>query len=355
MAIGSLTHFYIAFLSFSILIMLFLYVKEIRIGLVVAFFAIALIVALYVKLVVSPHSMWLINGSWIKNTPRWYKDQFKTAWATTFSKYTGLALLLCVAALLVSAYRAWSVDRTTTALGRVRLWLDRYKTLIFCCAVVVVMTCGAVVSSFVFEPSVTDRNLLVCSPFIWGACAALYDGGVARLHGRPRVLINAVLALIAIATASIVVYRTRPHNEPFRASAAWIAAVPTCRGQSIPVLSDSRAGLRGDFGGVLTRIYYQHYLSGTGGIVQFPAVKAEAGWLPAGVDSLLRRRLATGGCPVLAWNVHTEMGPEEATALAKSMSSRFGGRPIAVTTFYVHPYKLGRDRLSPAAYIIHGV
>ena len=348
--VGSLVHFYIAFLSLAACVVLFVLAPRRRVLMALTAISVIVVVGLYVKLVIVPHSQWLTNASWIKNNLHWYRQNLASAAFLTFSKFELLALLIC-AGCVVPAVLALGAGAAQANAGRLSQRLfEANRPLVFATAVVIVMFFGAVASCFLLEPSLTDRNFLVCSPFIWAACAGLYDAGVARIGRTPRLAATGALALLAILSATIVLHRPRQRNEDFRDSAAMVSSLQACRGQPIPVLSDSRAGLKPGFDQVLTGAYYDHYLPAGDPVVVLPAIRVETGWLSPGVDTLLRQRLAAGGCPVLAWSVHNEIGPAEAKQVAQDMSSRFGRR-VAVTTFYAQPFRLGHGKPTPSAYV----
>jgi len=99
-------------------------------------------------------------------------------------------------------------------------------------------------------------------------------------------------------------------HEPFRQSAAWIRSLPACRGETLPVVTtDSPSWYKPGYAELIYDSAYGYYLRGFATTELVFMRDLALGALPAGLKAELQRRLAGGGCPVIAWTAHN-MTPE---------------------------------------------
>lgn len=207
-----------------------------------------------------------------------------------------------------------------------------------------VFACGMAVS-YLVAPSLSDRNLLTASPFIWVLFAALYDATVATWRGRGAMIGVAIItALVAINLTSLP-GRLLARGEDWRLSAKYVAAQPGCADAEIPVVQPFVFGpdnpyfremARKDFFGW----YYQND-------------ERLSSWMPAEfggrapappLRELLTQRMANSGgadaCPVLAWAVHDVEGAD-AVHIAEDLARIDPARPVVIQE--INSYR--RDKL----------
>jgi hypothetical protein len=332
MMLGATLHFYFLFESLAALIVLGLYLKRLRIQLSLLGLVLLGEAGGYVVLVIRRFSQLTISGNWIPSTPSWYASQlFHAVLAAT--GVLGLIALAIAASALVLSWRAAPPDRSQP--GAIVDRLSRIDpALVLCAGVPVITFAGAVASSILFTPNFTDRNLLICSPFLWGLYAWLYDQGVLRAAVPARSAAQIALALLMLAASLVVSGRLVPRNEPFREAAAWIKTLPACQGRDILVVtSDEKKWAAPGFMEGIIAAETGHYLQ--------PFAKPQVGYmedvlagrLPTGLKPELQSRLAGDACPVLAWwprRVSLAQVPAVTAALAADIAQP--GQEVRIRT-----------------------
>ncbi|MBI3199784.1 MAG: hypothetical protein HYZ40_20160, partial [Rhodospirillales bacterium] len=311
MLVGSFVHFYLMYECLAVLIVLGFFCPRQRIVLIALAAVLLAVTGLYVKYVIEVFSQYSTTTNWIHGDPAWYASQLRTVVIYSFTKKALLALAICAGAfavqrlLVVRQIRfGWTVSLPPTAvaprpgfLALGRFPLDP-ETALFA-GVPLIVLAGGVASSLLLSPNFTDRNLLVCSPFLWAFSAKLYDGGVPGA-GRPvRTVANLALSAIMLWMAvTMVAGRAKPWNEPFRESADWIRSFPACRDRPILVINaQPRTWFKPGYSEVLYADFYGNYL----GDFAHPEVifieDIYAGKIPEDVREYLRWRIDGNGCP----------------------------------------------------------
>ncbi|WP_428681663.1 hypothetical protein [Reyranella sp.] len=197
-----------------------------------------LITAAYVVLFVASFSRNVVGNNWLQNNLSWYSDGIKYASIMAFGNIGRITIAFCVVVLLMRG-AGWR----GAALGKFP-----YEPVTTLTAIVpLLVLIGGISSSLLIAPNFLPRYLLVCSPFLWGLCARLYDALQSDDARAVRLGANIVLPVAVIAMAAIVADRLRPSSEsmlwsePFRISADWIRGQPDCRDQNVPVLNTDSA------------------------------------------------------------------------------------------------------------------
>lgn len=330
---GSFVHFYVLYECLAVLIVLWLLCPRQRLAL--AGFAVALSLSgwLYVKLVVARYSHNVLDRNWIVGDAAWYASELRSAFAFSVTGKALLAIALCLAvAIIVRPLRiaAW---RRSAPDPQVALFIG----------VPLVVLAGGLASSLLISPNFTARNLLVCSPFLWALGAKLYDGGVPQASLPLRRAANVALSALAVwMVVTMTSGRTRAWNEPFRQSAAWIASIPACRDQVIPVIStERREWLRSTSLEGVYRFAYARYLDGFADPRVTFLEDFGSRRLPDDLRQELRRRVDGAGCPVLAWAVH-RITPEELAGAGADLL-RMVGRADAGTVLRIKTFRDGQE------------
>jgi hypothetical protein len=315
MLAGTFVHFYLMYECVGVLLLLALLVPHRRSAFLLLAAVLLLSALAYVKLVIARFSQHSLDKNWIANGLDWYLVNLREALSLSFTHKGLLALSICLVGIGVylmhlpgTSRHCDRVGRTSPPRGvtisgrRIEIGADT----IFLIGVPVIVLAAGIVSSVLFAPNFTSRNLLICSPFLWALLAKGYDSGVVPLQGGLRKVGNLALSAIMLWMAStMAVERLRPHGEAFRASAQWIASQPACRGQVVLVLTgEHKDWLRSDTGSGFREAIYGRYL---GGFAQPEIVYVEdivARHLRPGLERMLQGRIDGVGCPVLAWTAH---------------------------------------------------
>jgi hypothetical protein len=302
---GSFTHFYVLYVSLSVLILLAFIGRRDRAVLAVAAIALVVAVELYVKLVIETHTRVSLDDNWYQNNLGWYLAVLRSCLDTTLGPQGLVAILLCLAAMLHG--RLGAPGRT----GAVHL--DRVT--LFLAGVPMLVLAGAIVSSTLLAPNFWDRNFLVVSPFFWALAARAYDGAMEKAKPALRLALASGLSLLVLSMASVAMARLpsgepRVPYEPFRQSAQWIQTLPTCRGQTLPVVTtDHPSWYKPGYAEMIYGSAYGRYLEGFAPTELVFSRDLARAMLPSSLMTELKHRLDGERCPVLAWSVHN-MTPE---------------------------------------------
>jgi hypothetical protein len=308
MIAASLVHFYMMFLSVAVLGVLFVIVPGRRI--IAAGLAILILLTgfLYTQEIIAHYSKYSLTENWVQNTVRWNAAQGVAALRQGVGRLSIIALVLCglLAILRLRSFSGAPYRLAAPSLQSLFGGLKSHGPLALCLAVPLLLVLEGIVSSSIVAPNVTDRNLLVCLPFVWALFAMLYDAAFAHSDGWRILLAEVVAASLVLAAGGIVVGRGLPRNEPFRESATWIKAIPACKGADIPVISASLAAWADSR--FTQRVFvnaYDHYLDGFAHPRVLTLEDVLAGRLPDDLKTELARRATGQGCPVLAWSAHS--------------------------------------------------
>ncbi|MCF8532087.1 MAG: hypothetical protein K9G48_03710 [Reyranella sp.] len=362
MLAGSFVHFYLMYECLAVLIVLAFFCPRQRILFMVLAGGLLVTTGLYVKLVIEVFSQYSTTTNWINGDLLWYAQQLHTAVNFSFTKKALLGLAVCAGVIAMQRFailgESWpgrevrdseSAARPAPFAGVLvvgRFPLDAQTALFV--GVPLIILAGGVSSSFLLAPNFTDRNLLVCSPFLWALSTKLYESGVPGARQPVRVVANLALSAIVLwMGVTMTAGRARQWNEPFREAADWIKTFPTCEGRPIPVINaQPRAWFKPGYSEILYADFYATYLDN----FAYPQVVFKEDVLghkiPDNMREYLEWRLDGNGCPILAWSIHLITG-EEFEAVAKALLKAVG-RPA---TDFVVQTKIVRDGLP--GYVLH--
>ena len=367
---GVFVHFYGLYEGLAVFGLLGLLRRERRWLALALLVALAAIAGAYIELVVRRWSPQANAPSWIENNYQWYARQLSSAIHLTVNKFGLVALAICLGAIAIALLsqraRMPAVTppptgdrRATEVVARSRSVLELGgpgATLILCVGVPLLVVLQGVIVSALVSPNLTDRNLLITSPFIWGAFASVFDAGVERLIPPLRSAAVVAVSLSLAAMATVVTGRTLPRNEPFRGTSDWITAIPACRGSEIPVLLYHQAawGKSGDAEIAAEASLYSRYLNGFARPRGVLIDDLMTGQVPADLKAELQRRIDGVGCPVIAWSAHgvypRQQGPIASQLLA--VADRRSALPAAqVRRFRVYGYGLSWKVQEPTGFV----
>ncbi|MSP76137.1 MAG: hypothetical protein EXR12_08375 [Rhodospirillaceae bacterium] len=307
MLIGSFVHFYLMYECLAILIVLGFFCPRQR--LVLAVFAAILLTStgLYVKFVIEELSQYSTTTNWIHSNLSWYLDQLRAALVYSFTKKAMLALAICVAAL-ATQWRFFARPAPAASTSKAGI-LGRFpfdpQTALFV-GVPVIVLAGGIASSLLIAPNFTDRNLLICAPFLWAFCAKLYDASVPGAERPVRMAANLLLSAVVLWTVvAMTVGRERPWNEPFRESADWIRTFPECRDRPIMMINaQPRAWFKPGYSEILYADFYASYLNDFAHPQVIFKEDIFAHKISDEMKEYLQWRVDGNGCPILAWSIH---------------------------------------------------
>lgn len=340
MLIGSFVHFYLMYECLAILIVLGFFCPRQRLALAVFAAILLTSTGLYVKLVIEEFSQYSTTTNWIHGNPSWYLDQLRAALSYSFTKKAMLALAICAAAFATQRH-LFARPKLAASAPRPAI-IGRFpfdpQTALFA-GVPIIMLAGGIASSLLIAPNFTDRNLLICAPFLWAFCTKLYDASVP--DAGPRVRMAANLSLSAVVIWSVVTMtlgRERKWNEPFRESADWIRTFPECRDRPILVINaQPRAWFKPGYSEILYADFYANYL----GDFALPQVVFKEDILAHKLTDEMREylqwRVDGNGCPILAWSIHLITEEELAEAgreLLKAIDRPNAGRVMQLKVLY---------------------
>ncbi len=316
---GAFSHFFMTFEAVGLCLMLAVYAPRRRIALLG--FAGALVVAndLYLTLVVDRFARFSLTHTWMSNRPVAYAGNVLES-----LKLLGLREIAIVGLLAWGCMALWRLamarfSRRAGATPAAR-GLDHVRAAdpvaVICAAVPVLVFVFSVLSSQLIRPNFTPQNFLICAPFIWGLCGRLYDRAVARAGPRGAIAIKAVAGLFLVSAAFVVAGRFVERNEPWKESAIGVRGFAACQGQVVPVVSEDGPYLRdARFPDLYRDFFYGRYLDGFAPVAAFEHTDIAAGRLSPDMRALLAARLSGQGCPILAWDTHTDDAHYAATLM----------------------------------------
>jgi hypothetical protein len=322
---GSFIHFYLLLLTGMVLAWL-LAVPRLRVPVILAGLLILASVGAYT---------WLLLHATAQDVDRtWYRADARFFWSQTSIARKHLATaasgwiltLLCVAAL----WRRWRSGRGALAAGVPEAGRAAAQLSLLVTAGVIA---SGILVSCVLAPSYSARNVLTTLPFICTLLAWLYDAAGPKLGSRTSHVLAALLALAVAGNLWLVRGRFVERNEPWRTTAQFVARMPGCTGQPIPVMHPYKFGPPTPaFRAFAERAFFGHYA---------PAGMRIAAWMPSELVGrhpapALRELLATraaqagqGGCALLAWAVH-DLDKKSAPLLAEDLARAPGIAPRRV-------------------------
>jgi hypothetical protein len=322
---GSFIHFYLLLLTGMVLAWL-LAVPRLRAPVIAAGLLILAAVGGYTWLLLQATAQ-DVDRTWYRADARFFWDQTSIAKKHLATAASGWTLtLLGIAALSLR----WRRGRGALAAqvpdaGRAAARLSLF--------VLVGMIASGVLVSCLLAPSYSARNVLTGLPFICALLAWLYDAAGPRLGSRTSHALAALLALSVAGNLWLIGGRLVERNEPWRATAQFVARMPGCTGQSIPVMHPYKFGPpTSAFRAFAERRFFGHYA---------PAGMRITAWMPSELVGrhpvpALRMLLATraeqagqGGCALLAWAVH-DLDKKSAPLLAEDLARAPGIAPRRV-------------------------
>jgi hypothetical protein len=347
MLIGSFVHFYLMYECLAVLIVLGFFCPRQRVVLAAIGAALLISTSLYVKAVIEVFSQYSTTTNWIHGDPSWYLAQLHSALIYSFTNKALLALAICAGAFATQWFlvvrqarlgQAVLPSRSTSASAPASgvLALGRFpfdpETALFA-GVPVIILVGGIASSLLIAPNFTDRNLLVCAPFLWAFSAKLYDAGVPGAERPVRIAANLLLSAVVLWTVvTMTAGRTRPWNEPFRESAEWIRTFPACRDRPVMVINaQPRAWFKPGYSEILYGDFYAHYLDDFARPQVVFKEDILAHKVSGEMKEYLQWRIDGNGCPILAWSVHLiteEEFAEAARELLKAVDRPDAGRVV---------------------------
>jgi hypothetical protein len=370
MSIGSFVHFYVFFECLAILLVLATYLPKQRIVFICTFLVLSLAAEAYTKLVIERYTEYSLTHTWITGGLVWYTLVLAYTVRSTVNILAIVGLAICATAYALGrserqlpkgsaaeGENEWSWEGLPAASHRLLGVVSDNRVVILCSSVPLIVVVAGVSTSIVISPNITDRNILVCSPFIWGLFAKAYDFGVPSLRLAFRRPANIALAAVVLSMSTIVAARALPRNEPYRESAAWIRSFPKCRGQEIPVIySDKKDRAEPGWTQLLMSSVYGHYL---GGFARPRVVYLEditGGKLPLDVEVEIKGRIDGHGCQVVGWNTHA-LSADDSMAITNDLLTAVGAtaaaRVIHVRSFSVYEPRLTGFAEEPSGYVFY--
>lgn len=300
-ALAAACHPYAMLAALACLLMLALLRADCRGWLVPALLVIGALAAVWQLGVLGRFSQYSTSHSWIPGNPWWILLNLVRAGAGGLGLHGGLLLLMALVAGRAGADR---------------------RLMLLLLAVPLMVLLAAVVLTLAGRPNVVDRNLLVLAPFVWAMVALLLD----RQFGREDA-VSAVVALVAGAAvlwaASIVALRQRAITEPFRETAAAIAADPRCRAVAVLALNAADPAWSVPAHEARLQTFTHSWQLGHGNrAVSLVAADALAGRAGPLIDAAIAR--ARSGCPVLAFRAHGAGAPLRLAAYLDGRARRQG-------------------------------
>lgn len=322
---GSFIHFYLLLVTGMVLAWL-LAVPRLRVSVIISGLAILAAIGAYT---------WLLLHATAQDVGRtWYRADLDFFWTQTsiaqkhlVTAASGRVLtLLCLAAV----WQRWRGGRGVLAMHVPDAGRDAARLSLF--VLLGVIASGVLVSCLV-APSYSARNVLTCLPFICALLAWLYDAAGPKLATRSSHVLAAVLVLAVGSNLWLLRGRFIERNEPWRDSARFVAQIPGCEGQAVPVMHPYKFGPPTPaFRAFAEKQFFGYYA---------PAGMQIVSWMPSELvgrhpvpelQALLASRAAqagTGSCPLLAWAMH-DLDKESAPLLAEDLARAPGIAPRRV-------------------------
>jgi hypothetical protein len=322
---GSFIHFYLLLLTGMVLAWL-LAVPRLRVPVIAAGLLILAAVGAYTWLLLQATAQ-DVDRTWYRADLRFFWDQTGIARKHLATAASGWMLtLLCAAALR----QRWRGGRGSLAAhvpdaGRVAAQLSLL--------VLVGMIASGVLVSCLLAPSYSARNVLIALPFICALLAWLYDAAGPKLGSGASHALAALLVLAVASNLWLIRGRLIERNEPWRATAQFVARMPGCAGQPVPVMHPYKFGPPTS----AFRAFAEQQFFG----LYAPAGMQIEAWMPSELVGrhpvpALRTLLATraeqagqGGCALLAWAVH-DLDKKSAPLLAEDLARAPGIAPRRV-------------------------
>lgn len=322
---GSLMHFYLLLLTGMVLAWL-LPVPRLRVPVILA--------GLLILAVVGGYTWLLLHATQQDVDKTWYRADVHFFWSQTRIARKHLAAAgasWALTALIVAAlWQRWRGGRGS--LGARVPDGGRHAARLALFVLLGVIASGVLVSCLV-APSYSARNVLITLPFLCALLAWLYEAAGPRLSGRGGQLAAALLVVALASGLWMCSGRFVERNEPWRSGAQFVARMPGCAGQQIPVMHPYKFGPpTPQYRAFAERQFFGHYA---------PAGMQLRAWMPnelvgrhrvPELTALLAARAqqaGSGACPLLAWAVH-DLDKKSAPLLAQDLARAPGIAPARV-------------------------
>ncbi len=331
---ASLTHAYLLLATGMVWLFMLLSVPDwrLRIALLITGPAILLPNLLYFHWLM--HSTQLdLHHLWFQNSVDFFSEEILHALVQLLAKWIiAIGLLLLLARwLLRRLVRSGSSQATSSQTAPETRW-----AIGLClCVLVGVIVCGIGVSILI-APSFSDRNLLTCAPFAWLLLAIAYDAYGPRRRTLVNGLVAGLIVLALVGQLSMIRGRWLPRNDPWRASADYVAQLPGCAGQALPVvLPFNFSPATPAFRTLTEREFFGYYLPPSSRPAAYlPSELAGPQALPQTaslIEARSQRAGVSGSCLLLAWGVH-DVDEPLAMQMAQDMA-RQTRHPVIVQEF----------------------
>ena len=251
---------------------------------------------------------------WFRNDPLFFFNQITVGWRITYG-ITGWVVFVVLA---VCAWRRRGTAVAGAAPDQDRGWAGGLGAFAHFGTIVL-----GIVISLVVAPSVSSINLAAAAPMLWTMMAWLYDTGGPRSQTLGGRAFAALLVLAAALHLPILAGRGVVRTEDWRGTARYIAALPACAGEPIPVLLPQRFSPDTPFFRTLAEQYFYGRYFPEPSRLEVYSIDELTGRKPNPALAALLAARAGGAapCPVLVWAVH-DLEPDEAGVLRMDLQRR---------------------------------
>jgi hypothetical protein len=347
---ASLTHAYLLLALGMVLLFLLLSVTSWRLR--AALIATGLVVlafnAAYYKMMMHSSEQDLQN-LWFTNSLGFFKMQTRQAF---YSLVPGRIAMVIGLMLLFGIQRRY--------VGNPFFVFDeldtRWSTALVSFVLLGVILCGIGVS-LAIAPSYSDRNLLTCAPFAWLLLGRLYDAIGPRGDTRGSKFLAVLLMILVGAHLALLRGRELPRTESWRPTAHFVAQLPGCADQPLPVILPYRFGhANAYFRSLAEHDFFGYYLPSGMQVQAYMPAELAARHPVDGLPQLLASRAANAaagsGCTLLAWGVH-DLQESSALKVALDLARQPGVAPrrVLMQEFMTYVPRGLKWEQTPEAYV----
>lgn len=328
--LGGLTHFYVVPVAGALVAMLMLTARTWRQSLGIALTGIAILVPILLfmrwhapRIVLDPANTWFETDAvflivqTLRGIFRIVRDDVERI----------VPLLAVSAALLAVLARLWT-DRGR----RARTPLPDAYFLILAALLTVGM---ALAVTLLYAPSYSFRVIVTLAPAYWMAVGLIADRALAGQSPRLGALLVLGSAGVFAFQAASGLDRGPPAKEPWRETAAIVAALPGCEGAVLPVAT-ARSRVTSTPGATYTYGYYLPDGASRTWLTHPSRAAVDYPNTPEAEALIADRVSGRDPCPLLLWSVHYGL-PYEMRAILNDLRERFGtpvGTSIVMKRFF---------------------
>jgi len=334
---ASLTHAYLLLAAGMTLLFLLVSLPSWRVrtalvitGLVILAFNIA-----YYKVMVHTSQQDLQN-LWFSNNAGFFKLQTRQA----FYGLVPIRIALVIGMLLLfGIQRKFARDAYFTFDELDTRWTTSLAVL-----VLLGIIFSGIAVSLAVAPSYSDRNLLTCAPFGWLLIGRLYDAMGPRGDTPGSKILAALIALLVCMHLLTLRGRELPRTESWRPTAHFVAQLPGCATQPLPVILPYRFGHSSPyFRSLAEHDFFGYYLPQNAQTQAYLPAELAARHPVDGLPQLLASRAANAeagsGCTLLAWGIH-DLDESSALKIALDLARQPGVAPGRVLMQEFMTYQL---------------